>query len=164
MPKKHNVSSWTALAPPAASWRPAGGSDSIWSSISQCLPSAAWAFPAARSLSHLHSEVRKNDDKRSVSEFKNDKKENERPEIFDRHSLSCAASSEGTSPANPDITLAAARQCLPSMYWPWKWRTSLTRLLLPTYLICEQKVFITNGSVLDLSQQWCDNICPTLVM
>lgn len=45
-------------------------------------------------------------------------RENERWGILDRYSLSLAASSEGTSPANPAITLAADRQCLPSMYWP----------------------------------------------
>lgn len=31
------------------------------------------------------------------------------------HLLSCAAASEGTSPAKPDMTVAAERQCLPSM-------------------------------------------------
>ena len=36
----------------------------------------------------------------------------------DRYLLSCAAASEGTSPAKPEMTVAAERQCLPSMYWP----------------------------------------------
>lgn len=37
---------------------------------------------------------------------------------LDGHSLSCAAASEGASPAKPDMTVAAERQCLPSMYRP----------------------------------------------
>lgn len=42
---------------------------------------------------------------------------------MDGYLLSCAAASEGTSPAKPDMTVAAARQCLPSMYRPWKPQT-----------------------------------------
>lgn len=35
-----------------------------------------------------------------------------------RYLLSRAAASEGTSPAKPEMTVAAARQCLPSMNRP----------------------------------------------